>query len=334
MKTPSTALALSICGLLLSGCVAPIGTKPSPGEPPAGRPAVATPDLAARARDEIGRAFASPDPVVRSQALEATQNDLGTGAPPAVAADERARIVAALSSDVAQERFAAAMAAGAVRLRDAHPKLLAAVNDPSPRVRVAAIYALHRLGDTRRSHDLERYAQDEDWAVRGDTAVALGLLRDPSAVKPLAFLLRDPNPTVRLQAAEALWRHGDERGLNALVAATINEAADDQMIALLGLARTGDPRLASNIALQMASPYDEVRLVAARALAMVGNNFGFQEAESHVGAKDARQRALAALALGAMKVPASRPLLSKLLSDPDASVRIAAANAVVQMGPG
>ena len=315
-----------LLALLLGGCAAN-GTQP----PNAAAPVAATGDLATRARDELARAFQSADPVIRSQAIEATQHDLAANPPAAAARQERQRLATALSSADPQERFAAALAAGADRLRDEYPALLRLADDPNVRVQVAARYALHRLGDTRRSHDLEDYARDPDASVRGDTALVLGLIEDPSAVKPLAYLLKDASPAVRLQAAEGLWRHGDERGLNALIAATINEAADNQMIAVLALAQPRDPRLDSNIALSMGSPYDEVRLVAARALGMVGNGFGYNEAAAHVDAADARQRALAALALGAIGRPDAKPLLSKLLADPDPSVRVAAASAALQL---
>lgn len=326
MKLPALLLAAA----LLAGCAAP--STQTPANPPVGGAArVSSGDLAARARDELARAAQSTDAVIRSQAIEATQQDLKTDPPVGVAEVERRRILSALNSTDPQERFAAALAAGQVQLRDAYPALLQSADDPNVRVQVAARYALHRLGDTRRSHDLEDLARDPDASVRGDTALVLGLIPDSSAVKPLAFLLRDSNPAVRLQAAEGLWRHGDDRGLRALIAATINEAADNQMIAVLALAQPRDPRLDSNIALSMGSPYDEVRLVAARALGMVGNSFGYKEAAAHVTASDARQRALAALALGAIGKPEAAPLLSQLLTDPDPAVRVAAASAALQL---
>ena len=321
--------ALFLAAALLAGCAAPSNPTPSASVTPAAR--ISSGDLAARARDELARASQSADPVIRSQAIEATQQDLKTDPPMGVAELERRRILSALNSTDPQERFAAALAAGQVQLRDAYPALLRLADDSNVRVQVAARYGLHRLGDTRRSHDLEDLARDPDASVRGDTALVLGLIPDPSAVKPLAFLLRDSNPAVRLQAAEGLWRHGDDRGLNALIAATINEAADNQMIAVLALAQPRDPRLDSNIALSMGSPYDEVRLVAARALGMVGNAFGYKEAAAHVAASDARQRALAALALGAIGRPDAAPLLSQLLTDPDPAVRVAAASAALQL---
>ena len=44
------------------------------------------------------------------------------------------------------------------------------------------------------------------------TALALGLIGEPSAANVLIPMLADPNPAVRLQVAEALWRLGREDG--------------------------------------------------------------------------------------------------------------------------
>ena len=118
-----------------------------------------------------------------------------------------------------------------------------------------AKFALHRLGDTRQSHDLERTSRDPSDRTRGDTAMVLGLLGEPSATRVLLPMLHDRDAAVRLQAAEALWRLGSDEGLSALVASSISKFPDDQMIALFGLAGPKDPRALGHIEGQLTAEY-------------------------------------------------------------------------------
>src|SRR5205814_1090173 len=116
---------------------------------------------------------------------------------------------------------AATVAAGELRLAQAKPALLVLSDDSDSSVRIAAKFALHRLGDTRQSRDLERSSIDPNPRTRGDTALVVGPLGEPSASKvlaPLAFgtigrpdaqeylapLLKDADPDTRLCAAKAL----------------------------------------------------------------------------------------------------------------------------------
>src|SRR5438128_850411 len=87
-----------------------------------------------------------------------------------------------------------------------------------------------------RLRQLEATARDPSPRTRGDTALALGLLGESSGVNVLHPMLYDPSAAVRLQAAESLWRLGDQRGLEALISASLSKYPDDQMLALLALA--------------------------------------------------------------------------------------------------
>ena len=90
----------------------------------------------------------------------------------------------------------------------------------------------------RHSHDLERYAHSPDKSVRGNTALALGLLGESTALNSiLRGMSGDPDPIVRLQVAEAMWRLGDRDGLNMLIVGTISAYPDDQIVCVLALAQ-------------------------------------------------------------------------------------------------
>jgi HEAT repeat protein len=87
-------------------------------------------------------------------------------------------------------------------------------NDPSPKVRIAAAWALGYIGPEARmaAPALFRATQDKDYHVRGPAFVALGKVRpNPQLTIPLLVAgLDDPHPTVRFDAAFALGNYGTQ----------------------------------------------------------------------------------------------------------------------------
>jgi HEAT repeat protein len=283
------------------------------------------PQLQVSARQELQQAFQSNDPVLRANAIEAAQNSLDTAA-------ARQLILGGLADSQDVVRFAAAMAAGKLRLREAYKPLLALVNDRDVRVRVGVRYALHRLGDTRFSHDLERTAQDPSKYIRADTAMVLGMLNEPSALKILRQMQNDDESIVRLQVAEAMWRLGDEQGLESLTAASISKFADDQIIATQALSAPRDRRVLEHLRGKLTSDWAEIGLVAARAMGELGSDEGYGVAITGARSADPRQKSLAALAFGAIGRPDAQTYLAPLLHDPSAGVRLATATGLLQLG--
>jgi HEAT repeat protein len=245
-----------------------------------------------------------------------------------------ARVVTALGDNNWLVRKAAALAAGELQVQQASDRLNERLNDPNTQLseRLADIFALHRLGDPTHSHLFEQTSLDPDKRIRGDTAFMLGLLGDKSAVPILVSMLRnDKEATVRLQAAEALWRLGDERGLDDLVGATVSMYPDDKMIALLALAEPRDTRMLGHVEGALTDDYPEVALVAARAAGMLGSDHGYGVALNGAKSDDPRQRLLAAMAFSGIGRADAQPILAKLLDDKDADVRLAAAGALLHI---
>jgi HEAT repeat protein len=223
------------------------------------------------------------------------------------------------------------MAAGELRLGGIEPLLVKLAEDPNPHVQVGAIFALHRLGNTKYSRGLELALASDDQRVRSNAAIALGRLGEKSALKILQPRLRDPAVEVRLQAAEAMWRLGSEEGLKYVVAGSISRNPGHQMVALTALAGPGDPRVAEHIRPALTSDYIEVGLVAARALGMLGFDDGYAIAIKGARGNEWRQRSLAALALGAIGRADAQETLATLLRDANPAVRVAAAAALLQV---
>ncbi len=298
---------------------------PAPPAYPAAQPVSLNPTLRASARQLLLTSLSAKDPIIRVHALEGLQETLGLEA--------STQILACLSDPAPVVRFAACIAAGQLQLAQAMPTFLKLADDPDASVRIGARFALHKLGDTHLSQELGQTSRDPVKGTRGNTALVLGLLGEPSADKILVPMLRDPDYTIRIQAAEALWRLHDERGLQPLISSTVSRYADDQMIALLALAAPKDSRAEQNFRGALTSDYDQVSLVAARCLGMLGSDEGYGVALKGARSADPGQRYLAALAFGAIARPDAQNTLRNLLGDADPDVRIAAATAILQLKP-
>jgi HEAT repeat protein len=314
---------------LLSACAnktAPATNPPPPRQVPSAPTAASTPlDPALResARQVILSDVRSDDEYLRANAIEALSRVDPN--------DAQEPILKGLSDPAPSVRYTAAIAAGELKIKLAYTPLLAMVKDGSLQVQVAVRFALHMLGDTRLSHELEKYARDFDSKVRASTVQVLGMMGEPSAANVLVPMLKDPAPSVRIQAAEALWRLSDEQGLEDLVAYSISQYPDDQIIAVLGLAEPHDQRVIQHVRGALTSDYIEVSLVAARAMGMLGSDEGWNVAVPKATADDPRQRGLAALALGAIGRPDLQPVLAPMLKDVNPSVQLAAATAILQL---
>ena len=328
-------LLMSLClSLPLTGLAAdssknagkvPVDTRPTPPSPPA-RNIPLDPKLRAAAQAEFDAALISGDRIVRGHALEAGPRLFGDKL--------KGEIIKGLADSEPNVRFAAAMGVGDIKLASAKDDVLKLIDDNDPHVRVAVRYALHRLGDYRFSHDLERTAADPDPGVRGDTALVLGKLESSSAVRLLLPMQRDSEAAVRLQAAEALWRLGDERGFTTLVAASVSGYPDEVMIAYVAIAATKDQKLQGHIVAGLSNEYPEIALSAARALGELGSDIGYGVALKGAVSKDVRQRFLAAMALGSIGRTDGQEPLELLLHDKDSpDIRLAAAYSILQLGP-
>jgi HEAT repeat protein len=318
-------------GLIMVGCASgpkrpkAMGTLPPPAKPPEVPTARNEPinqDLREAARREIRNASVSNDPILRANAIEAAQNGMPEEAHPIIAKG--------LSDQASIVRFAACMAAGTLQLKDLYAQIVPMARETNDKVRIAAIFALHRLGDSSHTHELEKTARDPNPRVRQDTAFVLGRLGEPSASKILRQMLVDPDTDVRLEVASSLWLMHDERGLELLVAGVVSKFADDQMTCLGAIVGPKDRRIENYVRGKLTDPYIEVALVAARAMGELGYDEGYSVATGALS-NDPRQKMLAAMALGAIGRSDAQMRLQDLLSDADPKVRLAGAMALLQL---
>ena len=127
---------------------------------------------------------------------------------------------------------------------------------------------------------------------------------------------------------------GDRVGLENVVAGTISQYPDDQIVSFLALAGPRDQRVGEHIRGGLTADHVEVQLAAARAMGMLGSDEGYGIALQRAASRDPRQRALAAFAFGDIGRADAQTHLAPLLKDEDENVRLAAAVAVLKLREG
>ncbi|MFY2558125.1 HEAT repeat domain-containing protein [Corallococcus terminator] len=196
-----------------------------------------------------------PLPQLRKMAILAI-GQLGCGAATPRLVDEARR-----ATD-AEERAALVTALGALGACEGEPVLQASLEDPSARVRAAAVVAWPRVvGASRALDSLRRLLRaDPDWQVRSQAALALSGAA-ASADEDLAVALtRDVDPRVRTAAARVLADRPGAEVEQALVRALSDPEPEVRLKAARSLGR----RLAAEacpalLALEATEPRRDVR---------------------------------------------------------------------------
>ena len=125
-----------------------------------------------------------------------------------------------LSSADAEERRDALMKLNLMKRPEASRAAAASLNDANPSVRVAAAHALASVPSPETANALLPLLQDKLEFVRREVAYALGESGSRAAIAPLANLLgADKEMSVRAAAAVALGRIKDESAVIALAKA-------------------------------------------------------------------------------------------------------------------
>lgn len=287
----------------------------------------------------------SDDPYLTSNAIEAISESS--------AGDAAIAIEKNLDTGNRAVTFAALVGLGTLRKADMIERFRAASSDSDPNVRIAAIYALHRCGDSSRMNELGRLlSSDSNAGVRANAAFVLGRIGDESATRILkAALAREQDELARRGMLEALATLKDRRSVNSLIA--YGYSADPGQ-ATAGLGALGNARCSEAQGLFLdrlnRAEAPEVKLQAARALGRIGYR-GYDArnmldlATAHLffrtttvkdpdepsDAQIRRVRALAALACEAIGSPdALKPLKTAFdMPGQNPYVRVAVARAAV-----
>ena len=276
----------------------------------------------------------SEDPFLRANAIEAVQ--------PA-----RRRLIPivqlALDDPHPAVRFAALAAIGKQTLIELSPQIERLLTDDSLSVQAAAMFALHRCSQPVDISPMATMLASNDPSLRGNVALLLGLMNDPSAVPMLRELAQTPMPRaaavqdaiVRSQIAEALVRLGDETALSAIRAAAYSQFDEVRVLAVSVMGQLGDRRMERAFVEMLTSPPIELQLAAAATLAQFGHfDEGFELVLTACDSPIVTVRSQAVLALVHYPDPRAREKVAILLDDPQEIVRVAAAAAALRIAGG
>ncbi|MDH7569021.1 MAG: HEAT repeat domain-containing protein [Armatimonadota bacterium] len=325
---------------------------------------VATPGLAI--------ALQSPDPAVRAAAARAIGRLTDPAGIPALEGaledpDSGVRLaavgaLAAIPGTEAVEALGRALRARHALVRDCAaralarrslPTLRAALDDPNPKARAAAVHGVGYYARDRRSIPvLEQLLSDADPDVRRMAVRALGWVGavHREALRSLAQALAHPDAEVRAGAAQALGRIGDPAACEPLLALLKDPARRVVLEALRALGSedvdlpgrrvgAGDWRAVPALAECLRGDDVEIRLAALGALASIFARDPRARSDvlvaDLIGAledPDPRVRAAAAAALGESGAQTGVTALAKALRDAAWQVRAAAASALGSLG--
>lgn len=303
---------------------------------PALKPSISQQQLHKQAKAVVDEALESNKPTLRCHGLECLPllgNDLD--APPKVRRNLHDPLVAV--------RFAAAMAAGDMKVYTATPMLERMLRNESPTVQMAAAYALEKMGDARFPKWYGHVLASDEAQLCSQACMILGKLgetpnRQNSRQTLWAVLKKDDQAvSVKLQAAEALARLGDETILKSLLGYANSGFADDRVLAISGLSQFDDQIAFSMLSVLAEDPQIEVRLTAIGAQGQKAADPHRLLVREHINYSDpgdnlatARVRGLAILALGKIAKRKDLSLLTNAMQDNSDYIRITAARAVLE----
>ncbi len=203
-----------------------------------------------------------------------------------------------------------------------------ALRSPDGEIRAAGVSWLAVEGKWKR---IRPFLLDLDSGVRAAAArsYASARLRAETVLALREALRLDPEPAVRAAAARALSR--TPSAVDALVAALGDRSLGVRAAALSALAAVRGPVALSRIERIASGEATAEGTAAAAALASMGEPRGVVYLRRSLRSSDAELRRQAVAAGG--HLPALRPDLAALLSDPEAEVRLRAALALRRVRP-
>jgi HEAT repeat protein len=276
---------------------------------------------------------------------------------PIVASVRCAPVVRDMLTDEDEEVRALACDAIA-RLGDtsAVPQLFRALDDPRPRVAIAATAAIHSLGAAEtearaievlrtgsrnaRRHalriisymgfasalpDVRAAIDDADPRISELAIVTLGSIDDPRVFELLRDLLaRTRIDGVRAAAARALAQHGGSAAAALLEASLDDELAWVRYYACQGLGKLGRAEATRTLVEKLHDASPHVRLAAIEALSIIESPVAWQAVIGAASSTDPDQVRAALLGIGLSRREAALPVLLAAAQSSDVATRVVA----------
>lgn len=348
------ALALAFAA---GGCASKQAAKSVPAHPPEvqqPRPAAVTPAVAnapvpdaiklsqirEKALHTVEESANSPDGQVRGYAASAASmvpNRLGPV------------IMKSLDDSTPGVKAMAAMASGRTRYQPAATKMSPLLSDPSPFVRMSAIYCLNKLGKPVDPTPVGGWLASGDTPqIRSQAAWVIGEIGNKSALPMLrteavkgTTKARPSEVTIfQLQCAEARIKLGDNEPIEGVRAALFPASPEEFEAAVLAVQIIGEvkDRRSMDQLIYLADQRDsrgnlapaEFRMECATSLAKLGLEKGSFIADEYANDPNPMIRQQAASVYGYTARPEHFLILETMMNDPSPMVRVVAASAVIR----
>jgi HEAT repeat protein len=203
--------------------------------------------------------------------------------------------------------------------------LLAAVDDPVPEVREAAIQGLAFIDDARALDRLLATSKSPEPRTRSAAMRALShTANDPRVDAHLLRGLQDSDAWVRYFACQSLGKRGAARVTNAILPLLDDPAGQVRVAAVEALSRFDDEAAFAALEKAAASPDADLTRAALVALGLTRKGRAVSTLKAALGANEVATRLLAISSLALLPPADAAPLLAQAANDPDADVRNAA----------
>ncbi len=281
-------------------------------------------------------------PALVAEAADGTRQHSAREALAAIGHPAREYLERALEHPDLDVRQRAVIVLPTFRDESTYDLLIQSLGDPESAVRHSAIESIRRLLQPQRhAPDLDVEAHPDLLALLDDPSprtrrLVLELLRQmrpgDAMLEALTRAARDDEPTVRMLAVRALGATGDARAV-----APLQQVADDSDAVLRALVATALGRIAHDQAAALLTDMlgDSEARVRQRALEALAAREDRDAAAPFIRALDDGDAMVRMVAVQALKERAERgmlPRLKRLLDDPDPAIRVVATEVMAQLG--
>ncbi|HEY3416862.1 MAG TPA: HEAT repeat domain-containing protein, partial [Armatimonadota bacterium] len=220
-----------------------------------------------------------------------------------------------------------ASAAGLSFTQQRDQALIAWLTDPDPEFRQQAALKLGDYQVNQAAGALQQALQDPVPKVRAEAAKALGKLQGDGAVAGLTLALKDQDVVVRVRAAMALGEIGDKKGVTPLVTLLRDPHPDARWAAVCALGQLRDPAALEPLKAVREDPDPSVRAAVNSALGQLSTSISQDTLFTGLRDTAALVRQTAILSYNGSNTPQVLGAFTRMLQDPDISVRLAAISA-------
>ena len=219
----------------------------------------------------IANGLSDTDPQFRGKAVEVVSNARLNELMP--------RVEKLMGDDYVPVRFTAAIAVGDMKYDNSMAALRKLVEVGDDTSKIAAAYALAKLGDKRNVPIIHEALTSTDQNLKANAALLLGKLGNKDDIAVLYKVLGDvtASDAALFQAAESIAALGDAGIYSRLWTMLISKHPDDRIIGVRAMRALGTAQAKEAILTMFYDEVLEVRLVAAAELGKLGDSSGYTE---------------------------------------------------------